>query len=297
MFRKHVVSLAALLTAGVAVLTACGTEVSPGQAAVDNKANVESNVDTPAMVPGTAKSNNAPPSTGDWAAGNAAKDIKQKWVELRASKAGALDPVVVNGAGFVLYRFDKDTAKPSKSNCNGQCAETWPPVTVAPGGKVFLAGVKKSDVGVVKRDDGSLQVTVGGWPAYRFAKDVKPGDTNGQGVGGTWFGLQPNGSKAGGGTAPTAPTSATPPPAGPKATSAVLFDDANFSDSGASQGVGGKGCQNLSRPGVTSSVAAAGSLKLWTDKDCKGKSVIIDGDVTDLRAIDFDNKVASVFLG
>jgi predicted lipoprotein with Yx(FWY)xxD motif len=304
MVRKHVVSFAALMTVGVAILSACGsqqagvaTSTAPG---VDEKAVTEqTGPEGLSLLSGTAKSNNAPPDTGDWAKGSdgtlntAAKDVAQKWVQLKASKAGALNPVVVNGADLTLYRFDKDTAKPSKSNCNGDCAVTWPPVTVAPGGRIFIAGIKKQDVGVVKRDDGSLQVTVGGWPVYRFNKDKKPGDTFGQGVGGTWFGVTPDGKKAG------APAPSTPPPApgGPKATSAVLFDDANFSDNGPSQGVGGKGCQNLSRPGVTSSVSANGSLKLWTEKDCKGKSLVIDGDVTDLATVAFDNKLASVFLG
>ncbi|MEU0790071.1 hypothetical protein ABZ342_08380 [Amycolatopsis sp. NPDC005961] len=113
------------------------------------------------MLSGTAKSNNAQERTGDWATGSdgtpntASKNDARKWVELRASKAGALNLVVVNGAGLTLYRFDKDDAEPSKSVCNGDCAVTWPPVTVERGTKVFLAGVKRSAVGVVKRDDGS----------------------------------------------------------------------------------------------------------------------------------------------
>lgn len=309
MVRKHVVSFAALITVGVAVLSACGsqqagvaTSAAPGvdeKAVTENAATEQTGPEGLSLLSGTAKSNNAAPNTGDWAKGSdgtlntAAKDVAQKWVQLKASKASALNPVVVNGADLTLYRFDKDTAKPSKSNCNGDCAVTWPPVTVAPGGRIFIAGIKKADVGVVKRDDGSLQVTIAGWPVYRFNKDKKPGDTFGQGVGGTWFGVTPDGKKAGA----TAPT--TPPPAtgGPKATSAILFDDANFSDNGPSQGVGGKGCQNLSRPGVTSSVSACGSLKLWTEKDCKGKSLVIDGDVTDLATVGFDNKLGSVFLG
>ncbi|MEV4318760.1 hypothetical protein [Actinocrispum sp. NPDC049592] len=299
MFRKHVVSLAVLITAGIGVLSACGNELPGSAQAVDNKAataetSSASTSDQPVnLLSGTPKANNAPPNTGDWASVDAPKESAQKWVAVIAGKAGNLDPVVLNGAGFTLYRFDKDTAKPSKSNCNGDCAKTWPPLTVAHGGKVFFDGVKRSDIGFVTRDDGSLQVTIGGWPVYKFAKDTKPGDTNGQGVGGTWFGVQPNGQKSGvnnGGGAGNGD-------GGAKANSAILFDDANFSDNGASQGVAGKGCQNLSRPDVTSSVKATGSLKLWTEKDCKGKSMVINGDVPDLKSIGFDNTLASVFFG
>lgn len=310
MARKHVVSFAALMAAGVVALSACGgQDAAPvsGAPAVDNKAatevqqSAETGPEGLSLLPGTAKANNAPPNTGDWATGSdgtinaAAKDVARKWVELRASKAGALNPVVVNGKGLTLYRFDDDDAKPSKSVCNGECAKVWPPVTVTPGTKVFLAGVKKSDVGVVKRDDGTLQLTIGGWPTYRFNKDTKPGDTLGQGVGGKWFGITPTGQKAG---APVTPPPSTNPGGGDKkATSAVLFDDANFSDNGPSQGTAGAGCKNLARPDVTSSLSASGSLKLWSEKDCKGKSLVVNGDVTDLASVGFDNDLASIFFG
>ena len=77
----------------------------------------------------------------------------------------------------------------------------------------------------------------------------------------------------------------------------VLFDDADFSDSGPSQGEAGTGCKNIARPRVASSLAAQGRLKLWSGKDCTGSSVVIDGDVTDLAQVDFDEKVTSVFFG
>ncbi|MEV4629383.1 hypothetical protein AB0J90_24285 [Micromonospora sp. NPDC049523] len=312
MLRKRFVPLAVLLATGVAMLSACDSDESapaaqPPAAPATTQAGGQGDgtgATDLSLLSGTAKSNNSPAGTGDWAVPNggtatgAAIPAAQKWVQLTAGKAGDLDPVVVNGAGLTLYRFDKDTAKPSKSNCNDACAVTWPPVTVAPGGKIFIAGIKKSAVGTVKRADGTRQVTIGGWPVYRFAKDTKPGDTLGNGVGGTWFGVTPTGTKAGvpaGGD--TTPDANPGNPQTPPATSAVLFDDANFSDNGASQGVGGTGCQNLSRPGVTSSVAAPGSLKIWSEANCKGRSKVIDGDVTDLATIGFDNAVASVFLG
>src|SRR5690349_24425790 len=36
--------------------------------------------------------------------------------------------VVTDGKGRVLYRFDKDKASPSKTNCVGDCAKLWPPL-------------------------------------------------------------------------------------------------------------------------------------------------------------------------
>jgi len=34
---------------------------------------------------------------------------------------------------------------------------------------------------------------MGKWPLYRFAGDAAPGDTNGQGSGGSWFVIGTNG--------------------------------------------------------------------------------------------------------
>ncbi|UFR07296.1 SCO0930 family lipoprotein [Streptomyces sp. Go40/10] len=105
-----------------------------------------------------------------------------------------LGNVLTDGSGLTLYRFDKDTANPPKSNCAGDCATTWPPVPAddASAG----AGIDKALLGEVTRADGSKQLTIGGWPAYRYAKDVNAGDVNGQGVGGKWFALAPSGKKA-----------------------------------------------------------------------------------------------------
>ncbi len=294
MLRNRVLPIAVLVTAGALSLAACGTQ---NTALPTEQAPVEQVSGELSFLAGTAKANNAQPKTGDWATGSdgtantADQNVARKWVQLKAAKAGALDPVVVNGAGLTLYRFDKDTAKPSKSTCNGECAKTWPPVLVTPSSKVFLAGIRKSAVGTVKRDDGTLQLTVGGWPAYRFVKDIKPGDTLGQGVGGTWFGLAPNGQKAQSGQ-----PEETAPPQKP-ASSAVLFDGKNFSDDEPSQGLAGKGCQDVARPDVTSSVSASGSVKLWSEKGCKGKSLVIDGDVKDLAKLKFDDTISSVFFG
>jgi predicted lipoprotein with Yx(FWY)xxD motif len=295
MSRKYVAPLAALVAAGAVLLSACGGGTVAGSAASTPGAEAARNL---SLLAGTAKANNAKHDTGDWATGSdgtpntAKRDVAERWVQLEASRAGELDPVVVNGAGLTLYRFDDDTAKPSKSTCNGECAKKWPPVTVAKGGRIFIDGVKKSAVGVVKRDDGRLQVTIGGWPVYRFSGDAEPGDTNGQGVGGTWFGVAPDGKKA------TGDDAAPPPAADPtKATSAILFDDREFRADSPSQGVAGAGCQNVARPDVTSSISAAGSLKLWSGKNCEGKSLVIDGDVEDLAAVGFDNTVASIFFG
>ncbi|MEU3046682.1 MULTISPECIES: SCO0930 family lipoprotein [unclassified Streptomyces] len=105
-----------------------------------------------------------------------------------------LGEVLTDSAGFTLYRFDKDSAKPPKSNCEGDCAKAWP--IVAADGATAAPGVDPSLIGEVTRADGTKQLTVDGWPMYRYAKDTKAGDANGQGVGGTWYAAAPDGGKA-----------------------------------------------------------------------------------------------------
>ena len=107
----------------------------------------------------------------------------------------ALGKIVTDTKGWSLYRWDKDTAKPAKSNCYDQCAKTWPPVPYSP--DFTLDGVTKTVVGKVERTDGVTQLTINGWPVYRYAQDTKPGDIKGQGVGAAWFAVTPEGKKAG----------------------------------------------------------------------------------------------------
>lgn len=132
---------------------------------------------------------------GGTVTGTVVQETPPKWVQMTAVAAPLSSPHLINVNQATLYRFDKDTADPSTSNCNDACAAKWPPVTIEEGGKVYLAGVDPENVGSVRRQDGNLQITVGGWPVYRFANDVKPGDLNGQGVDNTWFAVGPTGDK------------------------------------------------------------------------------------------------------
>lgn len=302
MKQVRVAALAILLSAGAIALAACSTNVSgaPEPSATDSggTATLASAVH---YLGGTAKQNKAPANTGDFFAGPRQDPAAQKWVQLSAGKAGALNPVVVDGAGFTLYRFDKDSPKPPTSNCNGTCAMTWPPELVQPGSKVFLDGIAKSEVGVVRRTDGNLQLTIGNWPVYRFSGDSNPGDTHGEGVGGTWFGVTPQGGKAlppnGSGNPPSTPSSGSAPKSGGK-TIVTLFDSPNFADDGSQQLAGSTDCQNVARPNVASSLQLSGApIKIWTGPNCTGRSQVLTTGVSDLANIGFDNAITSIRFG
>lgn len=134
---------------------------------------------------------------------------------LVATEVAALGAVLTDERGMTLYRFDEDTARPPSATCDGACAVAWPPL-LSTGADVRLDGVDPALVGTVTRRDGGTQVTVNGWPLYRFGGDAEPGEANGHGVRGTWFAASPVGGKAGrpapGGTSPggTSPSGTAP---------------------------------------------------------------------------------------
>ncbi|WP_406288670.1 hypothetical protein [Embleya sp. NBC_00896] len=186
--------------AAVAIAGALGLGLTACDSGSDDDKKAGST--TPSQQQPAARQSEQSPTTpgGSAGTGGAARNV-----ELKAGKDATLGTIVSDGTGFTLYRFDKDTAKPSKSNCDGECAVKWPAVTTTDG-NVQLNGIDKSAVGSVKRSDGTTQVTIGGWPVYRFAADAKPGETKGQGVGGVWFAVTPDGKKAGAATTPAPET-------------------------------------------------------------------------------------------
>ncbi|WP_369777341.1 SCO0930 family lipoprotein [Streptomyces sp. R33] len=114
--------------------------------------------------------------------------------QLSVRDIASVGSVVTDSAGMALYRFDKDTPQPPKSNCEGDCATAWPAVPADDASAA--AGIDASLLGSVARADGSKQLTLAGWPVYRYAKDTKAGEAKGEGVGGTWHALAPDGKKA-----------------------------------------------------------------------------------------------------
>ena len=123
-----------------------------------------------------------------------------------AATAGSLKTATIGGAtvltnakGFTLYSFAPDT--PTKSNCNGACAQNWPPVK----GSATASGVTGT-FSTIKRSDGSVQATFDGHPLYTFVGDTAPGQAKGNGLnvaGGVWHevttsGTAPAGSSSSG---------------------------------------------------------------------------------------------------
>ncbi|MEZ5226411.1 MAG: hypothetical protein R2710_06960 [Acidimicrobiales bacterium] len=108
-----------------------------------------------------------------------------------AMTVGAVDgrDVLVDSSGMSLYSFLKDDA--GEPTCTDGCANAWPPLLVDSAD--LPAGLDAEIFSVVAAGDG-FQLKAGKWPLYRFAGDAEPGQGNGQGSGGEWFLVAPDGS-------------------------------------------------------------------------------------------------------
>jgi predicted lipoprotein with Yx(FWY)xxD motif len=110
-----------------------------------------------------------------------------------ASSTG-LGMILVDGSGRTLYLFAKD--QPNQSACAGACAAAWP-VDQTSGTSKAGSGVKASMLGMIKRSDGSTQVTYNQHPLYYYSGDSQAGQQNGQGLdafGAKWFAVNPAGA-------------------------------------------------------------------------------------------------------
>ena len=106
----------------------------------------------------------------------------------------SLGTVLVDGTGYTLYAFAPDAN--GTTNCvDPTCTATWPPLT---GTAIAVSADAGSGAGglfkLITRPDGLKQLAVAGRPVYRYSGDTKPGDTSGQGVGGQWFAINPDGT-------------------------------------------------------------------------------------------------------
>ena len=107
---------------------------------------------------------------------------------------GADGTFLTGAGGRALYLWVADSK--GMSSCSGACAKAWPPLITT--GKPAASGsVQASQLGTIKRSDGSEQVTYNGHPLYYFEGDPKSGTTNGQGsdaFGAKWWLVTPAGA-------------------------------------------------------------------------------------------------------
>jgi predicted lipoprotein with Yx(FWY)xxD motif len=124
------------------------------------------------------------------AAGVALAAQSARTVTVKVS-AGLGGKYVVNSAGMTLYHYTGEAK--GKIDCTGTCKSLWPPQLAGSAKPVAGPGIIASKLGTIKRPDGGIQLTYNGLALYRYSGDKKPGQTNGQGVEGSWFAVTPAG--------------------------------------------------------------------------------------------------------
>lgn len=99
----------------------------------------------------------------------------------------SLGEILVGGDDMTLYTFTDDSE--NETTCYGGCAENWPPLLTT--GTIAIPKGLSGTFGAIARNDSGIQVTYNSMPLYYYIQDGSPGDTNGQGVGGKWFVVNP----------------------------------------------------------------------------------------------------------
>ena len=200
--RNRRLTMAALVGAVLTIAAACSSAATPTAAVLGATATPAAATSAAASVPAGASG-----------------------VAIGTTNDASLGAYLTGPNGMTLYVFTAD--KSNTSNCSGQCAALWPPLTAASGATITPPAGANGSFSLIARADGSMQVAYNGMPLYYYASDSKAGDTTGQGLFGKWFvaplsGVAPTSAASGpGGALGTVPPSGAPSaPAGGGASSA-----------------------------------------------------------------------------
>jgi predicted lipoprotein with Yx(FWY)xxD motif len=104
--------------------------------------------------------------------------------------------VLANPHGMTVYYYSKDKPGSGTSACAGTCARAWPPV-IAPV-RIPAGMTLPGPLGSIALPGGKRQVTINGYPIYKYAGDKAPGQASGNGIGGEWHVIKLTASSSGG---------------------------------------------------------------------------------------------------
>jgi predicted lipoprotein with Yx(FWY)xxD motif len=128
-----------------------------------------------------------------------------------AANATLGKPVVISPQGRTLYALSPETSRHLLCKST-ECFKVWPPLTVKSSKVKLKAGSGvQGHLGILRRSNGTLQVTLRGEPLYRFSGDSGKDQDHGQGLesfGGKWHAVTASSSEAT--SAPTTPPSMQP---------------------------------------------------------------------------------------
>jgi predicted lipoprotein with Yx(FWY)xxD motif len=132
-------------------------------------------------APGQATGNGMEGSWHVVKLGGAAGTQAVRALKVEHTSAGT---VLASSRGLTLYYYSEDKPGSGKSVCTGACIKAWPALNYpvrAPAG-VHLPG----KVGYIVRSSGFKQVTINGYPIYKYAGDKAPGQAKGNGIERAW---------------------------------------------------------------------------------------------------------------
>lgn len=101
--------------------------------------------------------------------------------------------VVTDASGRAVYLYTKDQQHGTTTACDATCLASWPAVTTT-STEPQATGIT-AKVGEIPAAGGGYQLTLDGWPLYYFDGDTTAGMIKGQGIGGQWWLLAPDGSR------------------------------------------------------------------------------------------------------
>ncbi len=191
-------------------------------------------------------------------------------VQVNLGTKDGVGSFLVDGKGFSLYLFTKDTAGVSACTSAG-CLSAWP-ILEATADPVAGTGVT-GKLGVITRTDGKKQVTINDMPLYYYTPDKAAGDINGQAVGSVWYLADPAGALIK--TSPTTPVSTNTP----ASASGVQVNTSTKTGIG-SYVVDGKGISLYFFTKDTAGVSActsAGCLSAWPILEATGDPIAGQG--------------------
>lgn len=99
--------------------------------------------------------------------------------------------VLATTAGLTLYMRVGDTTV--HSGCYSICTTVWYP-WITNGAPQAVGGILPAFLGVLTSTEQTEQVAYNGHPLYSYSGDHRPGQINGEGLGGIWYAMTPSGN-------------------------------------------------------------------------------------------------------
>ncbi|MEQ8243889.1 hypothetical protein [Fulvivirga sp.] len=111
-------------------------------------------------------------------------------LSVQLASTSDLGSILVNQNNQALYFFGSDVN--GESNCNGGCADKWPPMLGDAADLVIASNLNAAGFTTISRADGQKQIAYKGWPLYYFSPEgdgqlEAAGSTSGEGLGNSFF--------------------------------------------------------------------------------------------------------------